>query len=86
MTNVAILTFDPMMFDACTVMLYIAEATVRVRTDPAFLEVMATITAWTYGIANSKIAQAQPAHALRSGGSTTNAIRTGKHHHCEKVA
>lgn len=41
------LTFDPMMLEACTVMLYIAEATVRVRTDPAFLDVIATMTACT---------------------------------------
>jgi hypothetical protein len=39
------LTFAPMMFDVCTVMLYSADATVRVRTVPALRLVMATMIA-----------------------------------------
>jgi hypothetical protein len=37
------LTFDPIIFDVCTIILYKALATVLVRTVPAFLLVMATI-------------------------------------------
>ena len=40
-------TFEPITLLACTVMLYNAEATVRVLTDPAFLLVIATMIAWT---------------------------------------
>ena len=38
------LTLAPAMPLSCTDMLYNAEATVRVRTDPAFREVNATTT------------------------------------------
>lgn len=41
------LTFDPMMLLACTNILYSAEATVRVRTEPALRLVMATLIACT---------------------------------------
>ena len=40
-----ILTFEPMMLDACTDMLYNAVATVLVLTEPALRLVMATIMA-----------------------------------------
>lgn len=38
-------TLLEMILDACTVILYIAVATVLVRTEPAFLDVTATIAA-----------------------------------------
>ena len=40
-------TLDPMILLACTHILYSADATVFVRTDPAFRLVMATMMAWT---------------------------------------
>ncbi len=39
-------TLIPMMFPLCTHMLYSALATVRVRTEPALRDVIATKTAW----------------------------------------
>ena len=39
-----ILTFDAMILDVCTLMLYSAEPTVRVRTEPALRLVIATVT------------------------------------------
>ena len=73
-------TLLEMILEACTVMLYNAVATVRVRTEPAFLDVMATMIAWTYGapIRSTKITH-RP-QVLASAGRTSSAISKTKHH------
>ena len=74
------LTFEAIMFDACTCILYSALATVLVLTVPALRLVIATIIGCKYGSENTRIDNAQVVHGLRVAGSVSKAIRHGNTH------
>jgi hypothetical protein len=69
--------FDPMMFEACTNMLYRALATVLVLTEPAFRDVMATWIAYTHGPPTMSVASVYFAHLDASAGRNSDAINSG---------
>ena len=74
-----------MIFCVCTIMLYSADATVRVLTVPAFLDVIATMVGWRYGSAKTNTDRIQVAQGLRSGGRHSSAIKSGRTQSCVTV-
>lgn len=72
-----ILTLEPITLLACTHMLYSAEATVLVLTDPAFRLVMATMIACTYGAPTRSVLSAHFTHGPVPVEIVSNAIRIG---------
>jgi hypothetical protein len=68
---------------ACTVILYNAEATVRVRTAPALREVIATRMAWMYGWPTRRVERTHRDQGDTALGRNSRAIRTGRDQICE---
>jgi len=69
-----------MMLLACTNMLYNADATVLVLTEPALRDVIATLMACAYGASTNSVAKAYLTHRLVLDGMNSDATSKGRHH------
>ena len=74
------LTLLAAILEHCTIILYNAEATVRVRTDPALREVIATMAACMYGLPIKKMSIEYRIHGFTFAGSSSRASKNAKFH------